>query len=60
MKTAKLKIEKDGYVKFLRCEKGHSGNTRYVLDNGYCQCQGCGDLRLLDACIAEQSKIAAK
>ena len=56
MTTAKLKIGKDGYVKLLRCEKGHSGNTRYVLDGGYCQCQGCGDFRPLASCIAEQQE----
>lgn len=57
MKTAKLKIGKDGYVKLLRCEKGHSGNTRYVRDGGYCQCQGCGNFLSVEFCIAEQQKL---
>jgi len=56
---AKLRVGKDGYVKLIRCEKGHSGNTRYARDGGYCQCQGCGDWRSVESCIAEQQKILA-
>jgi hypothetical protein len=60
MQTAKLKIGKDGYVELLRCGKGHAGNTRYVLDNRFCQCQGCGNFRPLDACITEQQQALGK
>ena len=59
MKTAKLKIGKDGYVKDIRCSKGHSGNTRYVRDGGYCQCQGCGHFITVEFAISEQAALAA-
>ena len=32
----------NGYVVGVTCDKGHSGNTRFVRDGAYCQCQGCG------------------
>ena len=41
-KTKTLPTDADGYVRYLRCKKEHSGNTRYVQDGAYCQCTGCG------------------
>lgn len=59
-KTAKLKVDKDGYVSLLRCDKGHSGNTRFVCAGAYCECQGCGNFLPVEFCIAEQQRIAAQ
>jgi len=56
MKTPKLRKDKNGYVSRIRCSKNHSGNTRFVQDGNYCQCQGCGTFRTVESCIAELSK----
>ena len=42
--TMEIQIDDSGYVRDVRCERGHSGNTRYCLlgAGGYYQCQGCG------------------
>ena len=31
-----------GYVLGHRCDRGHSGNRRYVRDGSHAECQGCG------------------
>jgi hypothetical protein len=41
----KIQIDDSGYVRDVRCERGHSGNTRYVSvfhGGEVYQCQGCG------------------
>lgn len=37
-----------GHVLGYRCDKGHSGNTRFYTDGKWSECAGCGNLRGLE------------
>ena len=40
----KLKTDKLGYVRGVRCGQSHGGNDRLAQDGAWCQCSGCGAL----------------
>lgn len=48
-KTIADKAAKSGSV---RCNHGHSGNTRLTFDVGYFQCDGCGYFHTVESVLS--------
>jgi hypothetical protein len=55
-KSRRVRLDKLGYAKDVRCGKGH---TRYAYDGRWCQCQGCGTFRSSEDLRDEQEQAQA-